>query len=113
AVWAAQEAARRRVVLTLVHALDLPGTTSRPLEPMQYAEYRRKDGHALLDAAAATVRERFPGLTVETELSEISAARTLSTLSTEAALLVAGTRGHGGFTGMLLGSVSRKLAAHA
>lgn len=113
AVWAAEEAAARGVALTLVHALDLPGTTGMPLEPLGYVQRRHTDGRELLEGAAATVRERFPNLTVDTQLSELSAARTLGSLSTEAALLVTGTRGHGGFVGMLLGSVSRKLAAHA
>ncbi|MBR7834714.1 universal stress protein [Actinospica durhamensis] len=110
--WAAEEALRRGVPLTLVHAIDLPGASSWPVAPPAYAQFRRADGQKLLDAAAADVRARFPGLSVQTELSELSAAHTLSALSEEAALLVTGTRGHGGFTGLLLGSVSRKLAAH-
>lgn len=112
--WAAQEAAARRVPLVLVHALDLPGASSMPFEPPEYAQRRRTEGRKLLDTAAATVRERFPELAVEVELSDLSPARTLATLSTEGgALLVTGTRGHGGFSGMMLGSVSRKLAVHA
>jgi nucleotide-binding universal stress UspA family protein len=41
------------------------------------------------------------------------AARTLLTVSEDALMLVVGSRGLGGFTGMLLGSVSAKVAEHA
>jgi nucleotide-binding universal stress UspA family protein len=41
------------------------------------------------------------------------AARTLLTVSEGALMLVVGSRGRGGFTGMLLGSVSAKVAEHA
>lgn len=50
---------------------------------------------------------------MDTKLSDLSPARTLVALGERSELLVTGTRGHGGFTGMLLGSVTRKLAAHA
>jgi nucleotide-binding universal stress UspA family protein len=41
------------------------------------------------------------------------AARTLLTVSEGALMLVVGSRGRGGFAGMLLGSVSAKVAEHA
>ena len=112
AAWAAEEAVRRGAALTLVHALHLPEASSAILGPMNHAEQRRAEGRKLLDEHAATVRDTHPGLRVETELSDLSPARTLTTLGTSAGLIVTGSRGRGGFTGMLLGSVTRKLAVH-
>jgi nucleotide-binding universal stress UspA family protein len=110
--WAAREAVGRRVPLTVVHALHLPDGAALTLEPVEHAQRRREEGRKLLDLVARDLRADFPDLEIETELSELSAARTLGTLSLESALVVTGTRGHGGFAGMLLGSVSRKLAVH-
>ena len=113
AVWAAREAASRHVPLTVVHALHLPDGAALAVEPVEHAKRRRAEGGRLLDLAARSLRDGFPDLEITTELSELSAARTLSALSLRSALVVTGTRGHGGFAGMLLGSVSRRLAAHA
>jgi nucleotide-binding universal stress UspA family protein len=112
AVWAAEEAERRGTTLTVVHALHLPDPAAAPIEPTGYAQRRHAEGTTLLDKAATALRARFPELTLDLELSGLDPAHALAELSHTAALLVTGTRGHGGFTGMLLGSVSRKLAAH-
>jgi nucleotide-binding universal stress UspA family protein len=113
AYWAAGEAERRGTTLTIVHALRLPSLAAPPIEPTGYAERRRVEGRAVLDAAAADVRSRYPDLPLDLELSDLDPAHTLTEFSRDAELLVTGNRGHGGFTGMLLGSVSRKLAVHA
>jgi nucleotide-binding universal stress UspA family protein len=113
AQWAAREAVSRGVPLTVVHALHLPTDSALPLEPPQYADKQREEGGKLVELVARNLRADFPGLEITTEVSDLTAARTLNTLSLESALVVTGTRGHGGFAGMLLGSVSRKLAAHA
>ena len=67
-------------------------------------------------ALAATVDDVFggqrpPGL--RTEVREGNAARVLLEASKGARMLVVGSRGHGGFAGLLLGAVSAACAEHA
>ncbi|MFS8204742.1 universal stress protein [Streptomyces sp. CWNU-52B] len=93
---AADEAARRAAALRVLYAVpDLD------------------EAGPILAAAAARVRARRPGLPVTTQAVRGSAVRALAHASEDAALTVVGTRGLRGFTGMLLGSVSLRLAAHA
>jgi nucleotide-binding universal stress UspA family protein len=111
AEWAAKEAIVRAAPLTLVHALNVPDVSV--LEPSQVAQQARAEGRALADRVAARVHARFPETDLNTEVSDLAPAQALAAHSRTAALIVTGTRGHGGFAGMLVGSVSRKLAAHA
>lgn len=68
-----------------------------------------------LDEAVAEVAgdAGFPITSIETRVVNGPAAGTLIEAGTQADLLVVGSRGLGGFTGLLLGSVSHQVAAHA
>jgi nucleotide-binding universal stress UspA family protein len=114
AVWAASLAERRSIPLQLVHVF-------RPAEPLrllagahrdEYTQIRTKQGEALLDAAREAVLARCPRTWVLGEVVEGDPARILVALSHDAVCVVAGTRGCGGFAGLLLGSVGLRLAAH-
>ena len=74
----------------------------------------------LRDAAAsdldATLREAVPEtgtVDVERRVVEDRPAAALVDESRGADMVVVGSRGHGGFTGLLLGSVSQQVAHHA
>ncbi|MFJ9656099.1 universal stress protein [Streptomyces microflavus] len=99
---AAGEAHRRRVPLEIVHAWPWGGA----YEPFD------DDPQDILAKAAQHVTERSPGLQVTTAAVPDDAAEVLVQRSRAAALTVVGTRGNGGFKGLLLGSVSLRVAAH-
>ena len=111
--WAAREAVDRGLALHLMHALDLPGAAGELVEPAGYVTAQHTAGQTLLAEITGAVREQHPALAVTSEISELGAAESLVVLSGNAKLVVTGTRGHGGFAGMLLGSVSLKVAAHS
>ena len=115
AEWAASLAVELGARLTVAHALDLlaPDCDAGWSEQTSYTERRHRDGEGVLAKATARLAQRYPDLPVTAELSELPPAQGLAVLAQDADLLVTGARGHGGFTGMLLGSVSNKLAAHA
>lgn len=113
ALWAAREAHDRDGTLTIVHALDLPEGAALLLEPTGHSARRREEGETLVQGVTRAVAAQYPDLVVHTEVADLAPVRVLVTASLDADLLVTGIRGHGGFTGMLLGSVSQRLAAHA
>lgn len=112
AEWAARQAADLGLPLHLVHALDLAPVPGGVVEQAGFAESRRAEGERLLGRIAGRLAEVYPQLTVHGELSDASAPEALIDRSDATSLVVTGTRGHGGFAGLMLGSVSLKLAAH-
>ena len=67
----------------------------------------------LLADAVAPWALKYPAVEVEITVMAGSAPWALVQASNGAALVVVGSRGHGGFTGLLLGSVSQALLRHA
>ena len=73
----------------------------------------RKVEARLLAEAVAGCREKYPDVPVREDLVHGPARGALIDLSGEAQLLVVGTRGRGGISGLLLGSVSQAVLHHA
>lgn len=114
AVWAATEAVQRQEVLRLVHAYVVP-VRGYPGFLATFPELReglRHQGRDSLLQAREAVENAVPGVEVETDLIEGEAVAVLIEESRDARVVVVGSRGLGGFTGMLVGSVAVALAAH-
>ncbi len=66
-----------------------------------------------LEKAIAGARQAGESVEIRPHVLEASPAQALIDAARGADLLVVGSRGHGGFTGMLLGSVSQHCVHHA
>jgi nucleotide-binding universal stress UspA family protein len=77
------------------------------------AERLREAEQHLLDEAVARWQEVYPQVAVERRLVRSRVRPALIDASQDAQLVVTGARGRGGFTGLLLGSVSQALLHHA
>jgi nucleotide-binding universal stress UspA family protein len=117
--FALDEARLRNATLRAVHAwrfgyVDAPGIEAGgPMLGVELGDLRRGAEAAL----EATLSDVLPadggGVEVERRVVEGSAAGVLVDESRDAELLVVGSRGLGGFRGLLLGSVGQQCAHHA
>jgi nucleotide-binding universal stress UspA family protein len=110
--WAIDEAMRCDAELVLVHGWSYPyqGPRTGISEPR---DDMRLDAMRTLEACAFRVREIAPALRCHSIISEQSPAKALIDAGKDADLVVVGSRGHGGFAALLLGSVSRTVLQHA
>ena len=110
--WAAEEASRRGVRLLVVHA-SVRERYEWDTSDEDDAASERKEVHALMAAAVERARGRRPQVAVEAEVLPQETVPALLGLGHLSPMLVVGSRGHGGFAGLLLGSVSLRVAARA
>ena len=113
--WAASEARLRGVTLRVVASFSASiistGYEVASPDPSDLAAA----SNTMLGAAIDTVREsgELEGVDIVTEALEGHAGEQLIKLSEDADLLVVGARGHGGFLGLLMGSVTTYVVNHA
>ncbi|WP_042364518.1 universal stress protein [Streptacidiphilus neutrinimicus] len=103
--WAAEEAVRRGTALRLVHVWPRPVGI--------YLEQLQNEGAELLTHVTHEVAGRYPELEVESVLLGATPVEGLLEAAADGELLVLGSRGLGGFTGLLVGSVSLALAGRS
>lgn len=139
--WAADEARLRLATLEVVHAYHgqalaaplyfpsqeaLPGRATGGQRPPderlaetseQRAEFQaavRRQAEDLLDGLLGELKTSLEDVDVQrTVLEDRNPAEALVELSDDADLLVVGSRGRGGFSSLLLGSVSHAVVLHA
>lgn len=113
-LWAAAAARRRRLRLRLVHAYQVPsGYPPGFVDPVMLRSAVRDQGHCWLQEAVDTAAELTPALRPEVVLEDALAVPALIEHSRTATQLVLGTRGLGGFTGLLVGSTAVALAGRS
>lgn len=114
--WAVAETKLRSAKLRAVVAWEFPFTSagfgdSIAMIPVEQLE---ADAKRMLDEALTSViSDPVTLAAVERAVVCGHATSVLRTESKEATMIVVGSRGHGGFVGMLLGSTSDQLVKHA
>ncbi|WP_410821493.1 universal stress protein [Micromonospora sp. 050-3] len=115
---AAEHAARAALLrsrrLLLVHGYLHASGYGVPLNPYDLGvPAPSEEAQQVLERTAAELTERWSGLAVEVRQVLGGPGATMIEESRQAELVVVGSRGLGGFAGLLLGSVGAQVAAHA
>jgi nucleotide-binding universal stress UspA family protein len=108
--FALEEAQFRGARVLAVHAID-PFSTYSSLAVDVTAAHEAAD--LLLEDATSDAKGEGDDVEIERRVVEGAPAAVLVEESRNADLLVVGSRGHGGFVGLLLGSVGQQCAHHA
>jgi nucleotide-binding universal stress UspA family protein len=123
--WALAEARLRKVPLRVVHAwtYGFSGATAGGYGNLGYigsfnatsadASDLGRIAEETLERAISEVVEEGADVEIERQVVEGGAAEVLIGAAAAGDLLVVGSRGHGGFAGLLLGSVSQQCVHHA
>ncbi len=114
--WAIKEARHRNAFVDVVTAYSTtyvpasPDFNYVPLDPIDLEAEVKRMQDSIIDEVLAEVDAG--GVEIRRRMIRGRAADTLIAESDNAAMLVVGSRGRGGFRGLLLGSVSQQIAQH-
>lgn len=113
--WAAAEAADHGAELVVLNVWEhtlLPPAGSVSVSERNVPDPSQRTAEDLLEDIKGVLGED-PSVLVHPRVKQGNPSKVLIEESADADLLVVGTRGHGGFTGLVLGSVSQHVAAYA
>ena len=112
--WALREAKRHSAALHVVHVWSLPPV----VDPMGVAifspiEELESAAQGVMKHVMETVKSLVGDTAVTSSVERGSAAQHLLDAASTADMVVVGRHGHGGFLGLLIGSVAEQIAHHA
>ena len=110
--WAARQAELTSARVEVIVCWESPSSYGWPV-PIPDDFDPEGDIRKTLDGALSPVRSAYPAVSIEARVVHGHPAPTLVEASKGAELVVVGSRGHGEFVGMVIGSVSEYCAAHA
>lgn len=111
--WALDEAKARGMIVDAVTVWESPNVYGEGLYVPEGEQELAESARRQLDRIVAAVVADHPDVEVYPIVFRGDPAAVLCSWSEDAQLLVVGSRGLGGFTGLLLGSVSAKCAHHS
>jgi nucleotide-binding universal stress UspA family protein len=109
--WAANHAQLTGASLEAIMTWEWPYGYGLSMIPSNFDP--QHDSETVLNDVLKPVRKAHPSVTIQTSVLEGHPAPALVQASEGADLLVVGSRGHGEFAGMLLGSVSEHCVSNA
>ncbi len=112
--WALKKANLRSASVRVVHTWELSKSFGPDVYMTPDIKRYRASAHDVLDECITTACEGITPLPeIAREVFDRAASRVLIVESGESELVVVGSRGHGGFIGLLLGSVATQVAHHS
>jgi nucleotide-binding universal stress UspA family protein len=112
--WAGREARLRGATLEIVVEWTYPIPVAlSPVAP-EFPEVSKikKEAHDFIERSIEAVRDDVAGVNIERQVAKGTPSQVLLERAKDADLLVVGSRGLGGFGGLVLGSVSQQCVLH-